>query len=597
MFDHWTEREIGQYLARKARMDAANAVKAAGGSVEEQATAAGVSIPTLYRDRIDWQAVMESGEDRMFLRGKSSGRPPLANPTPEDVRALQAEYLRSNRTRESGSATLAARFLAQSGALSKETTAAILKPRASKHSIPQTIRDAMRVPPQLVGVHRAPDNERLNGFYCPGSMRLAADENGESRRLLGGERQSWDDGSINMMVCVPWPWGGDKCADKFGVKVGRFQLLAGIDDATDFCPGFSFVMRAAQSYRAPDAMACCFRTWRDIYRPDSVMFEGGSWQAGMSTRFLEAAGVKMLSAKGRPHQKLIENYWGRLWSVLSLQDGQIGRYRGEMERENAEWMRAREGRVDPRSLFPALQGVLTGIGRGIGYLNQEQVESRIYGKWVPAHRHAADLQERPRAPLDRSLAWLVAPEQHERKVRRGMVTARAMSPFGVTFPYHFAGLELIELEGCQVRVCFDPWDSPLRATIVLAQNWHGRQAGEIVTHMAECLNSAPEIFERSAGELELGMDTSALDRAIKMRRAVWQALRTEYRAIGADGKRQIATETEIKGPDASRLRAGSMPGDGAGAELVAAQMPLVKERDLVDLNRLAEFEAHTARMF
>jgi hypothetical protein len=594
MFENWTEKEIRGFQARRACLEAAEAAQEAGGAIAEQAAAAGVSIPTLYRLRDLWRMAQESGNARLLLPGKSSGRPPLAIPTPEDVRKLQGMFIRSNRTREAGSKTLAARWLAQQGELTKETAMAILKPRASKHTLTRKIRDAMHVAPQLVGIHRAPTNERLNGMYCPGALRM---KSGGLERLLAGERQSWDDGSINMLVCVPWPWGGDRCADRFGVRVGRFQLLAGVDDASDFCPGFSFVMRAAQSYRAPDAMAACYRVWRDTYRPESVMFEGGAWQAGISERFLDTVGIRMQSAKGRPHQKLVENFWGRLWSVMSLQDGQIGRYRGEMERENNEWMRCREGRVDPRPLFPGLQEVTTCISRGIGYINLEPVESDQYGKWIPAHKHAADLEEKPRQSLDRGLAWLVAPEQHERMVRRNMVVARVMSPFGVTFPYHFAAVELTELEGANVRVCFDPWDAPLKATIVLAQDWHGRKAGEIVTHYAECLNSAPEIADRASGELEIGVDTTALDRAIKMRRAVWQALRTEYKAIGPDGKRVIATETEIKAPDATRLRAGTIQGDGSAVSLVAAPMVLRKERDSVDLAALEEFEAANARVF
>jgi hypothetical protein len=594
MFENWTEKQIRAFQARKARLEAAGAAQGAGATISLQAEAAGVSIPTLYRLRTLWAMAEEAGNMRLFLPGCSTGRPPLAVPTAEDVRALQAEYLRSNRNGDAGSKTLAARWLAQGGQLSKETSMAILKERSSKHTLTRKIRDAMHVIPQLTGIHRAPKNEKLNGMYCPGALRMAR---GGEERLRGGERQSWDDGSINMLTCVPWPWGGDRCSDKFGVRVGRFQLLAGIDDGTDFCPGFSFVMRAAQSYRAPDAMAACYRIWRDTYRPDSVMFEGGAWQSGVAKRFLETAGIGLQSAKGRPHEKLIENYWNRLWSPLSLQDGQIGRYRGEMERENAEFMRVRDGRVDPRNLFPDLQVVTTGIARAMGYLNQEPVESKIYGKWVPAHRHAADLEEKPRQPLERSLAWLVAPEQHERIVRRNMAVCRVMSPFGVTFPYHFAARELTELEGARVRVCFDPWDSPLRATIVLGQDWHGRKAGEIVTHYAECLNSAPEIAERAAGDLEIGCDTSALDRSIKMRRAVWQALRTEYRAIGADGKRQIATETEIKMPDATRLRAGSMQGDGAGVSLTIARLPQPRNKETVDMAELEKFEAANARTF
>lgn len=44
-------------------------------------------------------------------------------------------------------------------------------------------------------------------------------------------------------MCVPWPWGGDKCSDRYGVRVGRFQLLCGVDDASHYCPAFQFTMR------------------------------------------------------------------------------------------------------------------------------------------------------------------------------------------------------------------------------------------------------------------------------------------------------------------------------------------------------------------
>ena len=92
------------------------------------------------------------------------------------------------------------------------------------------------------------------------------------------------------------------------MKVGRFQLLAGIDDATDFCPGFSFVMREAQSYNKRDVVGAMCRTWRDDVVPAEAMLEGGSWQSVMAQEFLRAVGVALCDAKGRPHNKLIENY-------------------------------------------------------------------------------------------------------------------------------------------------------------------------------------------------------------------------------------------------------------------------------------------------
>jgi diguanylate cyclase (GGDEF)-like protein len=60
---------------------------------------------------------------------------------------------------------------------------------------------------------------------------------------------------VNFCVVVPWPWGGDKCSDKFGVRVGRFQFLPAIEDASDKCVGLSYVIRARDSYRAEDVVA------------------------------------------------------------------------------------------------------------------------------------------------------------------------------------------------------------------------------------------------------------------------------------------------------------------------------------------------------
>jgi len=523
-----------------------------------------------------WISAHAAGGTEALALARPTGRPPLAVPTAEDVVALKREYLKTNRCRERGSKTLAARVLAKQGALTTEVSEAILKPRASKHTLTKTIRDAMHVSPALVRMHRSPRNARLAGPYSPGSLRMARETGAEGpRRLRAGERQSWDDGSINFCVCVPWPWGGDKCSDKYGVRVGRFQLLAGIDDASDFCPARTFVIRPLSSYRKEDVGAALFRTMRDAYRPDMLMLEGGSWQSHLVKRFLDAVGVKLEDAKGRPHSKLVENYWNRLWSVLSTVDGQIGRYRGEMERENALWIKSREGTFDPRQEFPLLDNALDALDDGLLYLNQEPVESKIYGTWVPAERHAADLAEYPREALDPEFAWMVAPIQEERVTRRGLVAVRAPSPFGEAFPYHFAAEELSEIEGQRVRVYFDPHDDPMTATVTLVNAFGGLPAGHVVTRRAVCLNDAPTIAARAEGDATLLIDEGGLARSIEMRKAINRAVRTEYKALGF-GKRLPRKTSEIRGPDGSRIRAESGAGvaDGATVEITGGMASL-----------------------
>ncbi|HPA21457.1 MAG TPA: hypothetical protein PLU30_27195, partial [Verrucomicrobiae bacterium] len=311
--------------------------------------------------------------------------------SPDEARGLAHLYVKTNRDRERGSMTTAARVFAHSSRCSEDLREAILRPRSSKHTLPKSVKDAMAVPRALLDHHRSPRKAILSGLHCPGVLRMSRD--GTRRRLVGGRQQSWDDLSINRVLVVPWPWGGDPCSDKYGVRVGRFQLLSGVDSASDFNPGFSYVMRPAQSYRAFDVVGALYRTWRDDVVPEEIVAEGGVWQAIMALEWYRRVGVRVVSAKGRPHQKLVENYWNRWHTIESLQPGQIGRFRGEMERENKLLMKAQHGRLDPRGVFPALAEAMTAAEGALLWINSEPVQSKKYGKWVPQIRYRDDLAD------------------------------------------------------------------------------------------------------------------------------------------------------------------------------------------------------------
>ncbi len=197
----------------------------------------------------------------------------------------------------------------------------------------------------------------------------------------------WDDASVNVAVAVPWAGRGDLAGDRWGWRAARYQLLAGIDCATDFLCGFGYVMRTSDGYRACDVANVMHRVWRQQgYMPKKVVLEGGSWQAATTLDFLRTAGVGVVSAKGRPNQKLVENYFNRLWTALSIflpAYGQIGRYRGEMRRENLDWTRVQSGSADPRRHFPTLKVFLEALNRAVAYLRWERVESKTYGTWRP----------------------------------------------------------------------------------------------------------------------------------------------------------------------------------------------------------------------
>lgn len=516
---------------------------------------------------------------------RAQGRPAQCDPTAEDLQKLRAVYVRTNLQRDKGSKVFAARLLARSGELSDPVADAILKERATK-ALPKCVRDQMHVPIDIIRHHRSPRDANLTGFYIPGSLRMVNDADG-LRRLFPGERQSWDDATINFGICVPWEWRGCPCSDRYGVKLGRFQLLACIDDCTDNCPGYSYTIRDLQSYRAEDTVAAQFRLGRDTYAPDRYMLEGGVWQSNRANAFYKASGIEVEDATGRPHSKLIECWFNRLWTPLSLLPGNVGRFRGEMELGNKLYLKCRAGREDPRNHFPMLDQALKDMDYAIGYLNAEQVESKKYGNWVPQKMHGDYLASNPRRRLDPALAYMAAPIMESRMIRRNMVQVSCPSPFGGSLPYHFADDSMWQFEGARALVYFDPYDSPLRAAVVLEKEFHGFKAGHVISACALCLDDAPEVLCALDG-LNVECNADATERAIAMRKRIHGAIRREYRAIGFGGK-ITASASEVRGegrktvveistgacPDAGEttLRGAEGPGDRKAQEGYSSPLP------------------------
>jgi hypothetical protein len=482
---------------------------------------------------------------------QDSGRPTVGL-TEIEADELRRRYVKSNRARGVGSMTYAARSAAKDpkSALSDEVREAILANRCSKHVLPVDVRRACRgvTGDGAVLDYRDKDTRRLGGMYTPGMLRMVQLPDGSSRRLLAGERQSWDDASINFCVAIPWPKNvGDKCADRWGCRAARFQLLAGIDDAWDYCVGWGYVIRHQDSYRAADVVAAVGHSWRDV-QPQSVMFEGGAWQAARTVDFLQQAGVELISAKGRPHNKLIEGYWNRLWTPMSEKSGgQIGRYRGEMKRENELLMKCQAGSLDPRRVFPDLEQALQVIAESIDFLQGEPVESANYGTWVPVERYQAEIAERMAAgeitALTADYGHLVAREREKRVVHREMVKVSALSPIGNRRVYHFA-LPSPLWERAPVWVAFDPFEARVTAHISLVRRWKDFPAGYVVAERAECMDAYPRISHQGGvWMLDYADGFAASERAKRLANAT---VRRELREMGLGGKR-VAGKTEIVG--------------------------------------------------
>ena len=433
-----------------------------------------------------WAARLDEGGLDALSDAPRSGRPRMVEVSPADALKLRGRYLVTNRAEGAGSMTQAARSLAREGALAPEVCEAILKERASKHLLPTAVREALRTPTAAVRRFRDPRAD-ASALHCPGWLRMREDG---SRRLLPGERQVWDDASVNVGVVVPWPRGGDRCSDAFGVRVARFQLLLGLDCATDHVAGWAFVCRQSDAYGSADVVRAMHGVWkRNGWAPREVVLEGGSWQSGRTLRFLEAAGVRPVSAKGRPNQKLVEGFFNRLWTTMSWKlpaGAQVGRFRGEPKEGTRHFLDAQAGRLDPRGVFPSYGEFLEALQGSVDYLEEEWVESRQFGRWRPleAFRQGFDSANTVRMPQG---IWRHAmPEEAECAVRRGGVChARAESPHGVKCDYDFAWDAGWELEGRRVRLRFDPWD-------IAAGAWvEDAASGRLLAEGVPCISPVP----------------------------------------------------------------------------------------------------------
>lgn len=511
---------------------------AEGAPMAAALAATGLAATTYRR----WAERLGAGGVAALADRPKSGRPPSVELADDEKSLLRRVYLQSNRCERSGSMTMAARIAARDpdNCLRPETRAAILAERCSKHHLPVEVRRAMReVAPAVTARYRDNREGQNNGIYVPGWLRRD-EETG--RLLLPGERQVWDDASVNVAVAVPWAGRGDRAGDRWGWRAARYQLLAGIDCATDFFCGFGYVMRTSDGYRACDVANVMHRVWQQQgYMPRRVVLEGGSWQAKPTVDFLRTAGVGVVSAKGRPNQKLVENYFNRLWTALSIflpAYGQIGRYRGEMRRENLNWMKVQSGSADPRRYFPTLRQFLDALNRAVAYLRWERVESKIYGTWSPEELYKG--AEANGLPLVEGLERYALPVAAKRTLRRGgmaFVTAETQLE-GLRHEYAFATREGWRYDGAGVVVRFDPATAAARgASIELAEGWRGMRAGTVVDAAAPCV-SAPPDFLSDAGLFDLR-----------------GAGRREQRASRA-AVRTVVTAYDARGPVAARLDEG-----------------------------------------
>lgn len=394
--------------------------------------------------------------------------------------------------------------------------------------VPETIARRIRKSKVLVEFVRNPTNAMLRTVNARGGSKFAR-RDGEYAPLTCGRRMTPDDGSINFVVWVPWAFPTDACSRKFGCMVGRFQLLLFVDVLSMRICARSFVVRPRSSYRQEDALHLYNVFMKQWGVPNEIWHEGHVWNAGRVKDCLDLLKVRRHLTHSPHNKQAVEGRFNKLWTVMSgLTDGQIGRFRGEMERENEVLASCQAGHTDPRKAFPSLAVALQVIDQAINEANKTSVLTDV-GRWMPDDLWAETMEKEPLRKLEDGTEWMFAPFCLERVINNGITTKVPLfEDFSV--PFTFASEWMPEFHGARARVYFDPYLERCRGKIVLAQEWHGRTAGTVLGDATQ----TNDIGEYARLMLGLGTGPSDAGRVMRQRQAA--ALRSDRRAITGDGR-------------------------------------------------------------
>lgn len=534
-------------MHRKQREVKAEAIRllAQGNGVRAVAAMVGVHPSTIIRWRRASVAFRADG------RAENGRRPTIPRLDDAEMSAVRAMALRLNRTRHAGSVRAAVLMAARQGLLRPHIASAVLaRDAAGLKPLAREQLRALRAPEPLVRALRTSREAAWTYCSADGALPLLLDSCTPSRP---GEVWTADDATINFAAVVNIERPGDPCWDRYGVMVGRFQVILVVDHRSYFVPAFIHTARPHQQYRAEDVLAALGAAFRAHGLPRGVILERGISAANQITESLDALGVVVRRAR-TPHTKVAEWIFHKLWTLLSHHPGQLGRSPGDDDRMQRIYQRCRRGELDPRQYFLPLADVISALHEAIKAHNEGVVHSRRYGSWCPAEWWQ---REAPAAlrPLDADMQWALAPVRLGPVKVNGMMvrsTIRLMDTHSTLVTY--AAPELADWHGARVYLWTDPWQEGMPATVTLAEDWRGHRRGLVICR-AEQIDAWARYTRR---HLLLGQDPDIGAAVVSRCRHV---LRRRALAISAGG--DIAMDTEdIRLADGSAARIRRGPGVG-----------------------------------
>jgi hypothetical protein len=522
-----------------------------------------------------------------------------------EAAAVRAELLRTNQTAETGSLVETTKRLIARGQLSPALSEFIgERLAAGAPPLTEAQMNQVRVSRLTTRASRAPRNAWLDAVQSPGSLQMKWDEvTGTGRLKRVAEELTIDDGTMNFPCCVAIERPGDKCYEKFGVCVGRWQFILPGDTRSYFIPGFAHTARPRSSYRAEDLLA----TWQMVFLehgvPPTIIMEKGISKATLIARAMANLGVR-LSHANSPHQKVVEAIFNNLWTRLSGMPGQVGRFMGEEEEMNALLTSCQRGHTDPRHYFPMLADVLKALRAVIADWNAHTVVSRQYGSWVPQEWFAREKGQMLR-PLHAADAWMFAPVISPALLIRRMDIATTFNVMpGFSMQFNFSAPWFADYYGARVQLHYNPHRPECEAMVVLAESFQGEPAGTVLgpavqmnwhTRHNRRLLGIEETED--IGLVRTRMNAQALRRSVVAIKTDGSAGAQQHEARNGVGEGAVVErETSNLEPRTCPTTELQTPGRGVAAERFQSRARGVTEEEFErQAERLARDEARAMR--
>ena len=536
------------------------------------AKAVGVPQPTLER----WlRAYRTGGAEALMPEWDNAGRPAVA----DCLTTTAVNFLKRKRLKCGSTSTTLWHF--QYDPLCPPELAEKLK---NMKSIPLSLRKACHVSKEAEAQYRGPTAHQHISFKDTHNPVVIDPATGAERALLAGDIYISDDMSRNMPFWFELALGeretrarrGDKLAERHGVAVGRQGLFT--MDARGKLLGFTLIGCARDAYTADDVLRHFWNIGQEFGWPRlQWVLEKGVWCArtidGTRVQCPDEMRSRIVSGFGQlgfnvdhvhtsEGKALLESWFNFFQRAQSLQEGapDIGRVRGEMEREK-ELMRRVQNGVHPKEEgLPYYADAMQLDRKTCIALNSREKYGRIQNgvpdeNWV---RDTTAPESMLRKPVRSDRGHFLSTKL-ETAVRQGHVEKKIEGDwFRFSIPDKFGLLG----KDYRVLMCFDPTDPESGAEIFNLETGSRNQAN--LRHM-EWMGSA----EFSPGLPMFGY-SNEVGEAADRRKRYQRAFKNGYAGTGVFGYR-AATQIEARDGRGNVVRVES--GGTAPASIQNASLP------------------------